>query len=464
MKSAQIVKYEKLHSISLPKDTISETGVVGTILMHPEFIYKSEYLKANQFYNRELACIYHIIKCLTDKGINDIDNFLVIAEIEGHASFKNILNEYQDISKDICKWLDDLKLVARNNVESYELIAKKVVANAFKRDSYIKLREMANGVLESGEDINATNYKLQTDIVKFADNYIVDTDIQIIGDKVDTIWDLIVSNRNDAGYSGIPSKYKELNEYFTYKTGELEIIGGRAKAGKSMFFLNEAIHKVENGVPTAIFDTEMQDVLWIPRFLALKTGIDIKKIENGTYSVKEEKLILDAKEWLKNKPLVHLYDPGWTKDKIYMTAKQLKQSIDLKFLIFDYIKVDDTSGMDVKEHNALGDETSFLKNKVGGALNIAVMAGAQMSPKEQRLADSDKINRYASTIAYWIHKSKEEMVKDGADAGNCKLFIGYNRNGSQMDEDSYLNYCFNGDTATIEQAKKFITKGSEMPY
>lgn len=337
------------------------------------------------------------------------------------------------------------------------------MANAFKRDSYMKLREMANGVLESGEDINATNYKLQTDIVKFADNYIVDTDVQIIGDKVDEIWDLILSNRNDAGYSGIPSKYKELNEYFTYKNGELVVVGGRAKAGKSMFFLNEAIHKVENGVPTAIFDTEMKDVIWMPRYLALKTGLDIKKIENGNYSIEEEKLITDAKEWLKDKPLVHLYDPGWTKDKIYMTAKQLKQSMDLQFLVYDYIKVDDTSGMD-NEHNVLGDMTNFLKNKVGGALDLSVIAGAQMSPKEQRLADSDKINRYASTIAYWIHKTKEEMIKDGKDAGNCKLFIGYNRNGSQMNDDEYLNFCFNGDTATITQATKFKTEDEDTPY
>jgi len=56
------------------------------------------------------------------------------------------------------------------------------------------------------------------------------------------------------------------------------------------------------------------------------------------------------------------------------------------------------------------------------------------------------------------------MIKDGAEAGNCKLFIGYNRNGTQMDEDQYLNFCFNGDTATIEQAEKFKTEGESMPY
>jgi hypothetical protein len=88
-----------------------------------------------------------------------------------------------------------------------------------------------------------------------------------------------------------------------------------------------------------------------------------------------------------------------------------------------------------------------------------------MSPKEQRLADSDKINRYASTIAYWMHKTKEEMVNDGQDSGNCKLFIDYNRNGTQMDEDEYLNFVFDGNKATINQAKNFYKiEGGNLPY
>jgi replicative DNA helicase len=325
-----------------------------------------------------------------------------MTEVEGNKGFKNIINEFDDISKDICGWLDDLRLVARSEIEGYEFIANNIISNAFKRDTYIKLREMANGVLSSNEDINSINYKVQTDITKFADDYIVDTNVQMIGDKADELWELIKSRRTDSGFAGIPSKYKGLNEYFTYENGELVVIGGRAKSGKSMFFLNEAIHKVENGVPVAIFDTEMSDERWMIRFLALKSGVDIKKVKNGNYSLQEEKAVEEAKEWLKNKPLVHKYDVGWTKDKIYMTAKQLKQSMNLGLLIYDYIKVDDTGGGDNKEHNVLGDMTNFLKNKVGGALDIPIIAGGQMSPKEQRLADSDKINRYASTIAYWI--------------------------------------------------------------
>jgi replicative DNA helicase len=144
----------------------------------------------------------------------------------------------------------------------------------------------------------------------------------------------------------------------------------------------------------------MSDERWMIRFLALKSGVEIQKVKNGNYTLQEEKAIDEAVNWLENKPLVHIYDTEWTKDKIYMTAKQLKQSMDLGLLIYDYIKVDDTSGLDSKEHNVLGDMTNFLKNKVGGALDIPVIAGGQMSPKEQRLADSDKINRDYLELGY----------------------------------------------------------------
>ncbi|MGL5649272.1 MAG: DnaB-like helicase C-terminal domain-containing protein, partial [Clostridium sp.] len=424
MKVKDIKNFERQHNIELSHDDISENGIIGTVLAHPSYIYKSEYLKPNMFYNRELACIYYIISDLLNKGIIEIDNFLIINEIEGNKGFKATIEEFDDISNDIVGWLDGLKEVARSSTEEYELIVKKVVSHAFKRESYIKLCELSNYVLNSNDDINKLNYKLQTDVTKFADTYIVNTDVQLMGDKVEDLWNLITSRRNN-GFSGIPSKYKDLNKYFTYENGELVVIGGRAKSGKSMFFLNEAIHKVENGVPTAIFDTEMSDERWLVRYLALKTGIDIQRVKSGEYSKEEEIEINNAIKWLKDKPLIHIYDPDWTKDKIYMVAKQLKSTIGLGFLIYDYIKVNDTSA-ETKEHNVLGDMTNFLKNKVGGALDIPVLAGGQMSPKEERLADSDKINRYASTIAYWIHKTKEEQLNDGKDAGNCKFRIDYN--------------------------------------
>lgn len=229
MKINDIKRFEKINKIELPHDDISENGIVGTILVHPEFIYKTEYLKPNMFYNKELACIYHIVSYLLNKGITDIDNFLIINEIEGNSSFREIINEFSEIANDIDGWLEELKMVARSTIEEYELITEKVITNSFKRESYIKLCELGNHIMISKDGINEINYKLQTDVTKFADNYIVNTNVQKIGEKAKELWNLITSRRSN-GYSGLPSKYEGLNKYFTYENGELVVIGGRAKS------------------------------------------------------------------------------------------------------------------------------------------------------------------------------------------------------------------------------------------
>jgi len=115
--------------------------------------------------------------------------------------------------------------------------------------------------------------------------------------------------------------------------------------------------------------------------------------------------------------------------------------------------------MGMSEHSYLGKLTSFLKNKIAGELDIAVITAAQMNDKELRLADSAKIKRYASTIAYWMEKNTDMIAGDGASEGTYYLYVDYNRNGSHHKSDSnykpmsYLNFVMDGSRATITMAK-----------
>lgn len=227
------------------------------------------------------------------------------------------------------------------------------------------------------------------------------------------------------------------------------------KEGKSFLALNEAIHKLKNGVPTAIFDTEMQSREFLVRALAYLTGIPNRNIKTGVVTEQQKEELIEAKNWLKKQPFSHIYDPEWNFDSIYLTAKELQKDIGLEFLIYDYIKAMNTGNLDIKEHNFLGDMTNFLKNNVAGKLDLSVLTFAQMSPRENRVADSDKINRYASVVAYFMKKTMEEMQKDGKEGGNRKLFIDYNRLGEQFEQDeSYINLFFDGNISLIEEATK----------
>jgi len=77
-----------------------------------------------------------------------------------------------------------------------------------------------------------------------------------------------------------------------------------------------------------------------------------------------------------------------------------------------------------------------------------------MSPYDTRLADSDSINRYASVIAYWLYKNKNQLAKEKCyEAGSYKLTIEYNRLGDALDKETEgINFKFDTDRCLIEQA------------
>ena len=134
-------------------------------------------------------------------------------------------------------------------MEEYELLAKNILSASFKRDSYIKLHMMSKEILDSTEDINTVNYKMQNDISKFASIYICNKEIKTLGERADEIWAGIQAKRA-TGFFGYPSKFSELNKYTTYEPTELVLICASSKVGKSQVLMNEALHKASNGIPT----------------------------------------------------------------------------------------------------------------------------------------------------------------------------------------------------------------------
>ena len=443
----------KPSSENLPHDSTSENGVIGSIILKPTLIGHSESLKPKMFYNDELGALYEIVFDLFNiDGVSKIDDYTIISKIEASNQYKKVLNKYS--TQQLRDMFKKLRYVGTEDLNEYIRRCENVMSMDFRRNSHIKLREMSKEVLHNLDDgMNIVNLKIQDEIMKLAEEYLMENSVQTIDEVIDDAFEEIKNRSEDSDAIGFPSKFKTINKYFKYERGELVIIGGRAKSGKSMFFLNEIYHKLKNNVPCAIFDTEMPTRQFIERFLSLYTGISVANIKNKRYNDEEFQKLLEAKEWLKHKPFAHIYDPEWTQEKIITTAKILQRKIGLDFLVFDYIKATSTSNLRIKEHNYLGDMANFLKNNVAGKLNIAVLAGGQMSPRETRLADSDKLNRYASVVAYWMKKTIEERQSDDSSDGTHKIFIEYNRLGSQFEEYQYIDMFFDGDHAKIKQAK-----------
>ncbi len=435
-------------------DIHAESGVISTLIRHPNFIAHSGFLMPEYFYNSDNRCVYTAIREMFKSGIETIDAFNIQTFINADPQLKktftmyNIssLQEYVDISYD----------TARNTQEEYKGLAQRVASLAFKRDLHRELMAADNQCFtdKTAAEVVQTTSKCLADVKK---KYIsTNNSIKTIGEVADSLMEEIEKRRTPDGIYGIPSKFSAVNEYFTYEPTELVLVSGRMKKGKSALMLNESVHKLQIGKPVLYIDTEMSDRLFYERMLANVSGVSIRSIKTGNLSPEEDDAVYQANCWIKQQKFVHIYDPAMDDYTLYETCSLLKNQIGIEFVVYDYIK---SNALDSSaQYNDLGARCDFLKNNIAGELNLAVLAGAQLN-RQNQIADSDKLERYCSVSVKWQDKTPQEIDTDGEDCGNYKLTVTLNRLGDQMLYEDYIDMNFDGSKMRITQAKQHDTGG-----
>lgn len=431
-------------------DNQAESGVISTLVYHPEFILHSDYLKAGYFYNQDNGCIYWAINELYKKGIDNIDAFNISNMLASNKAVQNTISKYNLPS--IQEYIDLCGETARHTLEEYKLLAQTVVTLSYKRDLVRGMNEIYNFCKDKTCSLGDLNKKRNDILTNLDEKYVTSEDIKLLGEEADDLWQEICDRRTDSGYYGIPSMFPILSNWFTFEPSELVVVQAKYKQGKSVLLMLEAIHKIKNGIPTLYVDREMSDRIFYERCLASLTGIEVKRIKNGRYSDEERVKIENANKWMKKQPFVHVYRPDMSDEELYSMCKILKYKMGLQFVIDDYLKSNATSSSD--NYNILGARCDFLKNKIAGELNLAVLTAAQLN-RQGEVSDSLKINRYLSVGIKWFLKTQEQIAKDGLECGNAGMKIYINRLGEQMpedDENAYIDFIFDGSKMMISEA------------
>ena len=78
-----------------------------------------------------------------------------------------------------------------------------------------------------------------------------------------------------------------------------------------------------------------------------------------------------------------------------------------------------------------------------------------------KIADSARIGRNVSTVAFLQAKTPQEIEADGEECGNTKLRVGINRNGRQHSDSEYIDLKFTGNLIRYDSAKQHT---EEMPF
>ena len=438
-------------------DNHAEATVVATLIHHPEYMAHAEYLKSKHFKDPHNANYYWAVCELYQRGIENIDA-VNIANMLNANKEKRKLKEDCNVA-DVQGFIDLARFAARDNIEEYKMLAKQVVTLSYKRDLFNTTKVIQSYCLNGDMELAKLSTLMQSKISKLNETYVVSDDIVNFGDIIDELWNNVCESRMD-GMVGLPFKSPLLTEYCQLRRGELCLLSARMKAGKSAFFLNEACNAIKADVPVLYIDTEMPSQSFMVRMLANLTQIPIRQIERGTYTKEEEEKLRKTREWIKSRKLVHKYMPVFNESEILETHKIVKYKMGLGLSVYDYFKCNNGGAAEISAE--LGAQIDFYKNEIAGMLNVPVLAGAQMN-RENRLADSDRLERYCSTSLYWRAKTGEEIGADGGlDSGNFCLRVALNRNGDSHAEDEYINFKFDGDRMNIVQAE--LQGKKETPF
>ena len=212
-----------------------------------------------------------------------------------------------------------------------------------------------------------------------------------------------------------------------------------------------------------LIDTELTDIVWLPRAIASVSGVTVHKIKTGIMTPEEEYRVADAIEVLRNATLIHEYINTFDKFRIEGLVRKWKNKIDLGLVIFDYIKPGNQYGA-AEVSQSMGMATDFLKNIISTEISVPVIAGLQQNEQTGTVADSQKPTRYADTLISWEEKSAEMILRDGVECGNYKIQIFKNRNNDCLrGENEYIDVMFTKDLMKISDAKRH-TVPAEIPF
>ena len=436
MRSDEIVRIE------------SESGIIASLIRNPEFSFYSEHLLPNHFSDPDNRYVYTAICKLAQKGIGYVDPYNILEILNSEEATRRYANEMSvERLQELVEMSD---ILARHSVEEYQILVKNVLDAALRRDTISRLNDCLKLCRDMEEEnVGEKIYELLDDVMT---EFSANDDTPDYADVVDDYWEEIRS-RQGSGYSGIPFKFQTLNEYVTIERGELVIFGAEAKQGKSMMLLNCAVDLLRRGQSVLYIDSELNTRMFTARLLAHLSGVEYKKLTSGQYGAEEAARIDEARTWLKTVRFKHCYLPLFDEQSVYTNVKKMYHKQGLDVVIIDYFKSGGSSDA-FESYQELGRFVDLVKNKICGNMNIAGIGAAQAVG--DRLADSKKIARNASTIIIMSDKSPEEVERDGPECGNKKMRVTLNRNGMQRAQDEYLDMIFDGNHIYYGEAKQHI--------
>lgn len=408
-----------------------EQNVLGAILISPEVMdYCFGIVEPNDFADYKNKAIYTAMLHL-HTNTTEIDYSTLHARLKANKT---------EVDIDYIIQLTNLLPTA----EHYQTYVKLLKDDSNKRKLFTTMKNVYDNKALSSEDIT-NELKQQIDNLAFINNHELE-DISVGLDKqVNDIVDCVGLG------NAIKTNYTELDHKLMILDGTYNIIAARAGFGKSAFMINLIKAFSEQGKKGVLISLEMLKDEIANRFLALESGVQLRKIfRREDLSNNEKRMIESAKKKIQDYGL-KVYDKGGLKvEQLYTIVRDLKMKGQIDVLYIDYIGLLDTN---IYKDNRT-QQVNYISRKIkqiAQEFKLPIIALHQMNrnaissdsgrsrePNNTDLKGGGQLEQDAHSIMFLYKMGTEEEQNE---TNEVYLKISKNRNGQRC----YIKYNFQSD-------------------
>ena len=429
-----------------------EEAVIGSMMLDVDSVFLAmEALTENSFYDPKLRLIFAAMSRLFHAR-SAIDMMTVTEQLRKDGVLKEIGGTARLAAL-------TSKVGSGANVEYYvKILQQKTIQRDLIAAGYSILRKAFDETYEVDRLIE----EAQTDVYHAVQGNLRRSYVDI-GNALNRALDRLQWVQKTDGLTGVPSGFPTLDSITRgWQDGNLIVIGARPGHGKSAIALNMAkCAAVDNGIPTAIFTLEMQDIELADRLIGMETGLSSgkrkgrEKMEDYEWKQLEQALTKASKA-----PLYIDETPALSITEFISKIKRMVQEKGIRIAFVDYLQLMHASAS-LAQYRALevGEISRQLK-ETAKELHIPIIALAQLNrnlmsrqgsangrPVLSDLKDSGSIEQDADMVLF-IHRPPLLGLCEDCDQDLAELIIAKNRAG----EMAVIPLHFNGDMVRFTEA------------
>lgn len=350
----------------------SERSVLGAVLIDPLAYWDVAPLLKNEYFTDKNRQVWEAMCRLADRGIaidyrtvtDELDAMGELAEIGGAAYITGLINAtptalnaifYARIVRDAARARE--LMVAASDIASIADDQNTSTEEKIRKTQEIMLRVTVD---ETGDGARPL--------------------YRIIPEYTAQVEELARTGRD---IIGVASGIKPIDDFFHgFRGGQLIILGGRPKMGKSALSLQIALSSAKAGHRPAVFSLEMSEMELASRLVSMETGIDNERLQLGKLKDDEWPLYIQSTAALSELPIFIDDTPGASVGQIVAQAKSLFMSEGIDLIIIDYMQLVQAVDGDGKQLNNRVQELSRIGKalkRLARELDIPVICLSQLS-------------------------------------------------------------------------------------